>query len=535
MSTNILSISLSALTAAQAGIRTTSQNIANVNTSSYHRQTVNFSNSVGNGVNVDGVSAAYDRFLESEVLRSQTQLSRYETYATYAGQVDSLLGDESTGLSESLSDFFAAANEVANDPTGVAARQTLLTSGQTVANRVNELDASLEGMQSSLDQEMTAIAQQVTNLASQVAQFNQQIAALEASSGQTANDLRDQRDQAVSELNKLVNVTQFTASDGTFNLYLGSGQPLVVGSTASSMTTVADSNNPEQQVPALEIGGVQISLDSSLITGGQLGGILAFREEVLNPAQQDLASLATSFALKFNELHRSGYDQDGDVGADFFENPVTTSNAGSNLFLTLDDDTPLEVGSYVMTYDGSNYALASADGTTIATGSLSGISAAVENTLGFKIDLDDATYTPSSGDRWTFDLNDYARQMAVTVSDTRKIAAAKTADSPGDNSNALDLAALQTAKVMNGGTSSFQTYYSQLSSRVASLANASDASQQAYETLTTQATDASQSVSGVNLDEEAANLIRFQQAYQAAAKAMEISSSLFDEILSIVR
>lgn len=545
MTTNVLSISLSALTAAQAGIRATQSNIANVNTPGFHRQTVNFSNStpylsgmvaVGNGVQVDGISRAYDRFLDNQVLLSQTQLSRYETYATYTSQVDNLLGNAASGLSTSMSNFFAAANEVANDPTSVAARQMLLTSGANLAGRINNQEDVMEGMQAGLADQMTAIADQVSNYAQHVAQLSDQIALQEGSTGETANELRDMRDQVAAEINKLVNVTRFTQEDGTYGLYIGSGQPLVVGNQASTMTMIADPADPQRQVPALVVNNVQIPLNTTLITGGQLGGILSFRQDVLNPAQQDLARLAASFAIAFNEQHRAGYDLDGAAGGDFFANPVVVSSAGSNLYLTLDDDTPLQLDSYVVTYNAGTYTLATADGATIASsGTLSGLNTAIANTVGFQVNLDNGAYTPSNGDTWTFNLNDYSRQMAVAISDVRKVAAAAATGLPGDNRNALALAALQTDAVMNGGTVSFQTYYSQFSSRVANQANAADASRDAYDVLTTQANEAAQSVAGVNLDEEAANLIRFQQAYQAAARAMQISSSLFEEILAIAR
>jgi flagellar hook-associated protein 1 FlgK len=466
MATGILGISLSGLTAAQASIRTTQNNIANVNTEGYHRQETLQSNATpnlfgsafyGNGVDVDGVSRSYDRFLENELMLSQTQLSRYDVYSGYASQVDRLLGDPYTGLSSTFSSFFAAVNEVANDPTSVSARQTMLSSGKNLAGRISSMDSSLEGMQRSLDQQMQAIAEQVTNYARQVADLNDKIASLEGT-GKVANDLRDMRDQITSEINKLINVTSYTQADGTYSLYIGSGQPLVVGNRANALTTMNDPADPERKIPALDVGGGLIPLGSDLVTGGQLGGILAFREEVLTPAQVDLAELVWQFATTFNSQHGLGFDQLGVAGGDFF-----------------------------------------LDTTGVAPG-------------------------------------DYLGVMRVVVTDTSEIAAAATAaGTPGDNTNALALAALQTAPQAVFNNATFQGEYNRQVSAVASQANAADANQKAYEILTRQAYDAQQSVSGVNLDEEAANLIRFQQSYQAAAKAMQIASSLFDEILAIAR
>jgi flagellar hook-associated protein 1 FlgK len=467
MATGILGISLSGLTAAQASIRTTQNNIANVNTEGYHRQETLQSNATpnllgnafyGNGVDVDGVSRSYDRFLENELMLSQTQLSRYDVYSGYAAQVDRLMGDPYTGLSSSFSSFFAAVNEVANDPTSVSARQTMLSAGNTLAGRVNSMDASLEGMQRSVDQQMKAIAGQVTTYAQQVAELSDQISALEGATGQVANDLRDRREQITSEINKLINVTSFTQDDGTYSLYIGSGQPLVVGNRANVLTTMDDPANPGRQIPALQINSGVTPLGSDLITGGQLGGLLSFREDVLNPAQTGLAELVWEFATAFNDIHDDGYDLLGVTGVDFFADPST----------------------------------------------------------------------------YTADRVAYLGAMRVVITDASEIAAAAT-DAPGDNANALALAALQTAPQAIFNNATFQGEYNRQVSAVASQANAADANQKTYEILTRQAYDAQQSVSGVNLDEEAANLIRFQQAYQAAAKAMQIASSLFDEILAIAR
>jgi len=467
MASNILSISLGALSAAQSGMRATQNNIANVNTTGYRRQVVNYSNStpyysgqvqVGAGVNVEGVRRVYDRFLENQAQISQGQFSKYEAYSTYAAQVDTMLGDPNTALNTAISDFFNAVNEVANDPTSLPARQTMLVYGENLATRFNSLNTSLEGMREGLDREMDAITQQVSDLAAAVANLNDQIAVQEGATGQTANELRDMRDQTAAEINKLVNINTFTQADGTYSIYVGSGQPLVIGNRASTMKMVQDPANTQQRVPALDINGTQVTLDTHMVPGGRLGGILAFRDEVLDPTQQDLASLAIGIANSFNTQHKAGFDQDGTAGLDFFSVPT-----------------------------GAN-------------------------------DLD------------------YLRRMSVELSDPREIAAASIADgAPGDNTNALALANLQTSLEMNGGTTTFQNYYGQTSNQAASRASSSEASLQAFDLMTQQALEAAQAVSGVNLDEEATNLLRFQQAYQAAARAIQVSTSLFDEILSVVR
>lgn len=537
MASGILGVALTGLNAAQAGIATTEHNIANINTEGYRRQQVTYSaltpqyvgtGYLGTGVGIDSVRSLYSQFLDGEVLLNEAQLARYQTYSAYASQIDTLLGSDSSSLNTSLESFFAAVNEVANDPTSNAARQVLLSSGNTLTGLVNSLDTQLRGYITASNKDITSITTQVNTYSAQIAKLNGDIAKAEAS-GITANDLRDQRGELVSQLNELVNVSLVEQGDGSTNLYIGSGQALVVGTTAYSMSTLADPDDSSLLLPALDVGGTTLTLDSNLIAGGQLGGILSAREEVIKPALDDLNRISLSIALEFNAVHTSGLDYNLNAGTDFFTNPLTAAagNTGT-LTLALGNDLNLKNSDYTLSYDGTDYTLTRmTDGTTF-TGTL----AAVTATEGFTLTAGTA---PAAGDSWTLNLGDYSRDMDALITDPNLVAAAgATADGPGDNSNALALAALQTSATLNNGTVTFAEAYSQTVSRTASLAAEADLNIKTYDSLTKLAISAQQNVSGVNLDEEAVNLIRFQQAYQAAARAMQVASGLFDDLLGIM-
>lgn len=541
MASGIFGIAVTGLNAAQAGITTTQHNISNVNTAGYRRQEVVYSAQpahytgvgyFGTGVGVDSVRSIYSQFLDNEVLQNQSQLSRHETYATQAAQIDKMLGDAGSGLSSALDNYFAAANEVANDPTSNAARQNLLSAGNSLAGRISGLDGKLRDMLTSSNADIQTITQRVNVLSSQIASMNNTIARNEAINGQRANDLRDQRDQLVADLNKLVNVSQIEQSDGTINLFVGSGQSLVVGTNAYTMTTVTDPNNTLLRQPALNVGGSTITLSSSLVTGGQLGGILAQREQVLLPAMDDLNRIAMTLASSVNSQHRSGLDYNLNAGTDFFTNPVVAQGATvGELNLTVTNDLLLDrVGYQIDATAGGAY-----DVTVLSTGvTTSYASLAALNLGGLGFTLAVGTPAPSVGESWI--MGNYARQMRMELTATSQVAAAgAAATGPGDNSNMLSLAGLRTSALLNNGTVSFSQAYSQTISRTASLAADADLSHSAYTSLVEQATASRQEMSGVNLDEEAVNLIRFQQAYQASARAIQIASSLFDELIGIVR
>jgi flagellar hook-associated protein 1 len=559
MATGVLGIALSGLAAAQAGISTAQHNIANVNTVGYRRQEVGFQAQTtgyygtafyGAGVNVSTVRSLYSQFQDSQVLLNQTQLSSNEAYAKQASQIDLMLSDANTGLTSALDAFFGATQTVASDPTSDAARQVMLSSARNLVSRFNNLSDSLNGIRSDSNLEIASTVSTINIYTGQIADLNGKIIGAEASSGQPANDLRDQRDQLVAELNKLVNVTTVEQGDGAFNVYIGSGQPLVVGNSVTRMSVTTNPDYPEFSVPALNmVGGVTFSLDSSLVSGGSLGGLLAAREAVLQPAMQDLDQLALSFAAEFNRQHQAGFDLDGVAGGNFFSDAASLAqnlqpaaragNTGTlSISATLNDATQLAAGDYELSYDGVNYTLTRlTDGVSASDPSLAAVTTLGGVAQGFTLSA--GAGAPNAGDSWLLRPSQGAAGligMSAGMSDPDRIAASSSsADSPGNNENALLLAGLQTATTSVGGGDSFNSAYSKVVARTATLASGADISVAAYSLMTSQSIQLQQSVSGVNLDEEAVNLIRFQQAYQASARALSVATSLFEELIGVLR
>lgn len=548
----MIGIGLSGLNAAQAGLNTTQQNISNANTAGYNRQetlyaaqTPSYSSSgwIGNGVTVASVQRVYSQFLDSQVQSNQSQLSYYQTYSTQASQVDSLLGSTTNGLSNQIDSFFSAANEVANNPTSTAARQTLLAGGQTLSSQINNLYSSLQQQITSSNQAVSSLTTQINTYAQQIASLNQSITSMQAQNGQPPNDMLDQRDQAVASLNSLANVTTMQQSNGQINVYIGNGQALVSGNQANQLTTTTDptdtsNSNPPSLVPQLIASGTKITLDSSQITGGQLGGWLASTDAVVKPAMANLNRIAVSIGAAVNQVQTSGtyYDTTSNsmqAGSNFFSSVVSPTGGTTDAIGISLTSNPLVNSNFTVTYDaGSNqYTVTSAAGSDTA-------SAGTEFTIngvaqGFSINP--GTPAPSSsGDTWSLNFQNYAATMSTQLSSSDQIAAAaSTATGPGDNSNALALAALQTTKPLDNGNTTFDGAASNMVGSVATAAANADLNSTTFSTMTTQATQAQQSFSGVNLDEEAANLIRYQQTYQAAARVLAVVNTLFTSILAI--
>ncbi|MDD5387698.1 MAG: flagellar hook-associated protein FlgK [Gallionellaceae bacterium] len=546
MAAGILGIGVTGLNAAQAGIRTTEHNISNVNTAGFRRQEVDFSalrpsyagkdSWIGNGVTMDSVRQQYSQFLDNEVLLDQSRLSRYDTYSNYASQVDGLLGKTDSSLMGPLNAFFDATNEVANDPSSGSARQVLLSAGNSLAGRVNLQEQSLRQLRDDSNLAVTNLATRINSYAGKIATANDSITRIESGSGQPANDLRDQRDQLVGELNKLVNTTTIRDSNGGYNVFIGGGQALVLGNRAYSLTAITDPNNSDLKVPALDFGGSTQALDTSLITGGELGGVLAQRAEVLTPALDGLNRIAAAIGAEVNRVNRGGLQLDATTaGGDFFSS-VVQQTAGTSWIDPNFTSNRLANENYSVAYNNatSDYTvtrLSDSSAVTVAAGvevSLGGVA------QGFKIAA--GTPAPALGATWQLNFKNYARGMSLQLTSGDQIAAAGSSapTGPGDNRNALALAALRVGSTaLNNGT--FATAYNSLVGSTAAYASEADLSRSAYETLTKQAKDAQQAVSGVNLDEEAVNLIRYQQAYQASARAISVANTLFDSILAIGR
>jgi flagellar hook-associated protein 1 FlgK len=541
---SILSIGQSALAAAQAGINTTGHNIANAATPGYNRQVIvqgaaqaqNFGfGFLGQGVEVSTVKRVYNEILGNQLQSAQTTKSGLDSYYSQISQINNLLADPTTGLSPAIQEFFTGVQDVASNPTSIPARQSALSAAESLATRFQSMDGRLEEIGRSLNGQIQSSVADINTFGAQIAKLNDAIGKAQLASGQPPNDLLDQRDQLLTELNKQIKVT--VVGQGTdYNVFIGNGQPLVVGTSSYSLTSVTSPTNPEKlEVAYRGSNGSLAPLAESALTGGQLGGLLEFRSQSLEPAQNALGRIAIGLASSFNALHQTGYGLDGSTGNALFTvaSPVVGANGnntGSGVIgAVISSADALTTSDYKLKYDGTNYTV-----TRLSDNTTSTFASFPQTIDGITMNL--SSGTPAAGDSFLIrpTING-ASGFGVAITDTAKFAAASQAGAVGDNSNALALANLQTAHTLGNGTITYQDAYSQLVSQVGSKSRELEVTSAAAGNLLTEATLSLQNESGVNLDEEAANLLRYQQAYQAAGKVMQIASQLFDVLLSIGR
>ena len=435
---NILNISKSALSAAQVNITTTGHNIANATTEGYSRQVVVQSAAitqatgygyVGKGVQVVAVNRVYNDFLSSQVNSTQSKLGELSTYHTQISQIDNLLADSSVGLTPALDHFFTSIGNVSADADSPVTRQSLLSSSSTLVSQFHGLAAKLTEIGQGVNQQISSTVNSVNSYATELASLNDQINKSINSTGDSPNDLLDKRDQLITELSEQVQVS--VVKDGnSYNVYVGSGQPLVVGKTAFSLATEASDTDPSRLEVVLSSNGTTIPLSEKQLTGGNLAGLLRFRSETLDEAQNTMGRMATVLASSFNAQHRLGMDLNGDMGGDFFSltDPVVTASTMNNstgaVSASITDATLLTTSNYTLSYDGTNYAMTRAsDGKRWTDTSLSTLSNTVSAAEGFSFTLDSGTI--ASGDSFMIKPTaNGASGLELAISDVSEIAVA---------------------------------------------------------------------------------------------------------------
>ncbi len=643
-----LGIATSALLSFQRNLATTGHNIANVNTEGFSRQRVDYSTQVpqefgagfiGSGVKVDAIRRNYDDFLERQLRSSISARDSSEMYYNLAIQVDDLLADQGSSLGPQLENFFKAVQDVANDPTSIPARQLMLSEADSVVESYKYIDSELSALSQRVNTELTNEVSEINNILSGIAGLNKDIAIASGSgTGSPPNDLLDKRDQLILELSSKVTVSTVNQDDGAINIFIGNGQAAVIGQNAATLSVERNRFDASQQDIGFTFGAGSPSIITNNLSGGTLGGLIEFRQQILDPARNELGRIAVSMATTFNAQHDLGVDLDGTLGSalpDFFtisdpQDEVypdldSASTASATVAFDNANITKLTGDDYRLRFNGTNWTLTNQttgvtvtgagatptfndanlgqgltitlagapvagdefllrptrsgsddlsvgipDPRQIAAASPVRIQEAVGSTgiptntgtgeLSFGNATAAATLPLASSITLTYDasLNEFsygagpttfAYDPASDAGDTFTVAGIEftingspadgdqfvienNTSGVGDNRNMILLAQLQTGRVMNNGTASYQDAYGQLIADVGVKTRRADTLYTTQRGLADNAQMRHDEVSGVNLDEEAANLLRFQQAYQAASRVIVVSEQLFQTLLN---
>lgn len=651
---SLLSIGSSGLQAFQRSLNTIGNNISNVNTDGYSKQRVELSSRIpqptgygfaGSGVQTTSITRSFDAFIEGSIRNTTSSAKEFETFQALAAQLDNVLADPDAGIANSMQNFYNAVQDVADSPASSATREVLLRQGQNLSQQFNELASWMNSVRGQVNSDIRGSVSEINRLSGAIANLNESIVVQQGrSGGQPANDLLDQRDTLIRDLSALVSVSTVQQDDGSINVMAGTGQVLVVGNKASTLEIYIEASDPNQLGIAIKgSGNIQVPITDQ-ISGGKLGGLLSFRDRMLDPASNSLGLTAISLGNYVNLQQNQGMDLDGTLGLDVFSvsqpQALTLSGTPANVTVAFNDISQLTNNDYTLRYNSGTWQLSRNDTDQVVTMTGTGTAANPFIADGISLEIGVA---PSNGDAYYIrPTRNGATDIQMTLVNNRQIAAAapirssaensntgtgtisagvvtdinnaafqatagqltppvlvrfnnassydvfdnsnpaspvlleagiaynpatggeifptpggldygynvKLNGSPaagdefsteyntggiGDNRNALLLTATASNKVMANGTASITDSYSSLVADVGSDTKQAELNSLAQKRVLDQAISTRESISGVNLDEEAANLIRFQQAYQAAAQVITVANVMFDSLLNAVR
>ena len=667
---DLLQIGLSGIYSSQASLATTSHNISNVSTEGYSRQTVDTSaagaqrsstNFIGSGSVISSIDRAYDQFAFTENVINTSSHAYYEQTYTQANQMDLLLSSDSTSATTSILNMFSSLSSVADNPSLLESRNVFLNDASSMVNQYNTLYSHLKTQYESINADIENSSDVITELAQSIASLNSQISIVTGSaSGGDANDLLDKRNLAITELSEYVNTSVVEADNNMVNIFIGSGQGLVMGNVSQSVIAVNGDPDPTRKELALNFNG-----QATAINGNKLGaGVAALfnsRDNDLEVAMNQLGQSVIGLTHAINEQQKEGQTLDGEIGADIF-NDINSTQSMQSRVLSHDDglgkailsvriDDLSELSADEFTLKVSEYTAGSTLSFTVTnktTGASQDVSIADLSTearvsipgAGISIGIDSIITPLEEGKEFTLrPTRNGAMEASVQENEPEKVAAADAEikafsntgntgsaefrvsainnksdryymdeDHPltikissntssseiaynlfdkdgsqvnntelttsvdpltgkavfvaggvevemkagfpvandevtltfnetgeGDNRNMLAITDLQNAKVMNGNQASFQDVYNNMLSEVGAKTANADIAMQSASILKDQSFERIQNISGVNMDEEAANLMLYQQYYSASARVITVANEVFESLLQASR
>ena len=534
---DILSIGANAAQLYKSALATVGNNIANLNTEGYTRQVANSvenaptptgSSFIGSGARLVSVTRAFNEFTETNLRDSGSELTAQDPLIQYADQIVDVLGAQSSGLSDALNKFFSSASNLSTDPASTTLRNVFIRDADGLAVRFRELSGQLSGIKEETD---SAISLQLTSfneLGKQLFSVNEQLKK-KATVNEQPPSLLDQRDKIMREMSQIAKIHVTENESGTVDIRLDNAVGTVVVDTLSVTEFSANFDDDLQSgVEILANFNGTITPTSSL-AGGSLGGILNFRSQVLTPAVDNLDELAFSTATEVNTIQTTGIDATGTRGTNLFDPNVETLGAAGFTLLINNPARIAAAGLARVTADPDNTGSAKLDYSDIVAGS-----AIPDFTLTY---TDAAGYTINGGAvvpdaSGSFDFGGVTYTVTGAPEDGDSFIVGQNLNSLGNNKSILAMSRLQTKEVLDGDRSLGDGYLD-LVGEIGNASTLAKISQDALQVVYDQAVEAKDKVSGVSLDQEAADLIRFQQAFQASAQIIQASNKMFDALISI--
>ncbi|MET4861129.1 flagellar hook-associated protein FlgK [Morganella morganii] len=543
MLNNVMNNALSGINAAQGGLSVISNNLANAGVGYYHRQSAVFGENpgtmttngyFGNGTYFSHVRREFDEFVNMQYNNARSRSGDYEAFMKNASGVDDLLSNSTDDIAGMLGSFFTSLDEAASDASDKTLVDVFLGKAKTMVSQLKEADRRLREMDSDVNHQIDNKIKDINTYAEKIAKLNEQISNSRAVNGAEPNDLLDVRDRLVNELNSVIGI-KVIEQNGNFNVSFANGLPLVTGGRANHLEAVASgADDSRLSIGFVDSAGNVREIKDDQIRGGELSGVLRSRREIIDPARQKLNQMALVFAEKFNEVHRKGYDANGNTGKDFFavgngSVVSNTHNKGKADFdIKYNDVSKVTGNNYDVSYDGTNWNVTKLPEGTAVNANFD----AASGTLSFDgMDIKISNNTAQAGDKFLLKpVDNVIGGLNTLVTNAADFAAADSTGGASNNENIKELVKLQDQKLV-GGTSTLSDFYASVVNEVGSKASQAQIDSEVQNKLTVSFYEQQQGISGVNTNEESVQMQKMQQFFNANAKVLSTVDELFNVLM----
>jgi len=651
MGLDAVGIGISGLLAFQKSMATASHNITNADTEGYSRQRVSLSVNdamytgdgyVGTGTGISRISRVFDKFSQDNLISVTSTHAEFQALESLSSQLDHIFSNEKSGLSPKIQDFFISLQALSESPSSTSAKRQFISATDSLASRFNSMHSLIDGVSTETQGRIKNITREINSYASALSDLNYRIVNASSSESSPPNDLLDQRDNLLVKLSEKINIKTMDHTNGSVSVFIANGQSLVNERGFFQVQLIPNEFDNSQ----LDVG-ISTSSSSSnilnmskLITSGELGAVLDFRNTSLVSTRNSLGRLAGWLTHTVNKQHAISVDENGNFGSVVFDiKPSLAKSSSSNtgdaiisvtfnkdiadkltnntyllektatdwqitnqqtkeitlhssalpppisldgMDISLDMGTPNVGDKFILSPTSSSlrdiksvlnspslvataypittsseldYGVGISSGTLdydIINASLPAIPSELQSNFNIILDKASSTfniydalaptvvvgtsgYNPTSSEQtiefgaWSFNISGDPPDGAEFNVNTQF-----GLNPSGDNRAILDLAQKQFENLFLSGTETIHGVYEDIVSDTGSLAHNASINNDAQVALLSQARDRREQVSGVNLDEEAASLIKLQQAYQAAAKVIQVADKMFQILMNTV-
>ncbi len=364
MSFNLLNIANSGIRANAELLQTTSKNIANVNTEGYVRERTEFTTMIDNQVGRGQTYRLLNEFAQKQLNRDTSNKSFFDQFVSEASRVDQIFSEKSNSLSTSINSMFNNVQEALNQPSSTVARSLVMSDAQNLIDQMDRLAGIVSEQKAVVNEQLEIFSEEANTLIESISSLNQEIVAVNGTKNEAdASSAYNERDKAIRDLSELINIETLDGPNGEKQVFMGSGEAVVMQNGSFNLFSISGDPDAKFKELRLDVNGgqaVPLEIDPTKLKG-KIGGLLAFRDDILVPAQNQIGQMGIALADSFNQQNRLGMDANGELGGDIFEIPTVSAyvyqaNTGTaNMSATVEagKGSELPASDFVITYTGN--------------------------------------------------------------------------------------------------------------------------------------------------------------------------------------